>query len=338
MGLTSRAGVVPLNLLADIAGPMARTVADAVAVFQVVAGEDPDDPVTARSRGQPCRRLRRVARARRPARARASACCARPTSADARIRKCVRVFNARARRSATRRARRSSIPVTVAGARPMRRRRRGGLVQPVQVRPQRIARASRATARRCRRWRRSSRRGAFIRRSRPRLEAAQAESLPPARNPGCQQPRRVPRRVARRRSTTHDGLAAARRARLSDVEQPAAADRRPEHAGRRQQPGLLADARAFRRSPCRWATRAATRCRRGMTFFGRAWSEPTLITARVRVRAGDAPSASAGECAAAAVERHPRRVHHAAPPGWRVAYSALRSASISAAARMPRST
>ncbi|MEZ5316580.1 MAG: amidase family protein [Vicinamibacterales bacterium] len=50
MGLTSRAGVVPLNLLADIAGPMTRTVEDAVAVFQVVVGEDPDDPVTARSR------------------------------------------------------------------------------------------------------------------------------------------------------------------------------------------------------------------------------------------------------------------------------------------------
>ena len=46
MGLTSRAGVVPLNLLADIAGPIARTVEDAVAVFQVIAGEDPDDPVT----------------------------------------------------------------------------------------------------------------------------------------------------------------------------------------------------------------------------------------------------------------------------------------------------
>jgi Asp-tRNA(Asn)/Glu-tRNA(Gln) amidotransferase A subunit family amidase len=46
MGLTSRAGVLPLNLLADIAGPMARTVADAVAVFQVIAGSDPDDPVT----------------------------------------------------------------------------------------------------------------------------------------------------------------------------------------------------------------------------------------------------------------------------------------------------
>jgi Asp-tRNA(Asn)/Glu-tRNA(Gln) amidotransferase A subunit family amidase len=52
MGLTSRAGVVPLNLRADIAGPMARTLADAVAVFQVIVGEDPDDPVTARSRGR----------------------------------------------------------------------------------------------------------------------------------------------------------------------------------------------------------------------------------------------------------------------------------------------
>ena len=47
MGLTSRAGVFPLNLLADIAGPMARTVEDAVAVFQVVVGSDPADPVTA---------------------------------------------------------------------------------------------------------------------------------------------------------------------------------------------------------------------------------------------------------------------------------------------------
>jgi amidase len=46
MGLTSRGGVVPLKTSYDIAGPMARTVADAVAVLQVVAGEDPADPVT----------------------------------------------------------------------------------------------------------------------------------------------------------------------------------------------------------------------------------------------------------------------------------------------------
>ena len=40
MGLTSRAGVMPLNLLADIAGPMTRTVEDAAKVF-VIVGEDP---------------------------------------------------------------------------------------------------------------------------------------------------------------------------------------------------------------------------------------------------------------------------------------------------------
>ena len=53
MGLTSRAGIVPLNLASDIAGPMARTVADAVAVFQLVVGYDPDDSVTVASRDRP---------------------------------------------------------------------------------------------------------------------------------------------------------------------------------------------------------------------------------------------------------------------------------------------
>lgn len=53
MGLTSRAGVMPLSLLADIAGPMGRTVEDVAAVFQVIVGEDPDDPATAAARGRP---------------------------------------------------------------------------------------------------------------------------------------------------------------------------------------------------------------------------------------------------------------------------------------------
>ncbi|HNV74376.1 MAG TPA: amidase family protein [Gemmatimonadaceae bacterium] len=53
MGLTSRNGVVPLFDSQDIAGPMTRTVADAAAVFQVIAGEDPGDPVTAAARGRP---------------------------------------------------------------------------------------------------------------------------------------------------------------------------------------------------------------------------------------------------------------------------------------------
>ncbi|MEI6486803.1 MAG: amidase family protein [Sphingomonadales bacterium] len=53
MGQTSRAGVFPLNIRADIAGPMARSVADMAAVFQVIAGEDPRDPVTAAARAHP---------------------------------------------------------------------------------------------------------------------------------------------------------------------------------------------------------------------------------------------------------------------------------------------
>ena len=53
MGLTSRAGVVPLSYAADIAGPMARSVADAVAIFQVVAGYDPGDPVTETAKSHP---------------------------------------------------------------------------------------------------------------------------------------------------------------------------------------------------------------------------------------------------------------------------------------------
>jgi Asp-tRNA(Asn)/Glu-tRNA(Gln) amidotransferase A subunit family amidase len=51
MGLVSRAGVVPLNLAADIAGVLTRSVADSAAVLQVIAGEDPRDSSTAASRG-----------------------------------------------------------------------------------------------------------------------------------------------------------------------------------------------------------------------------------------------------------------------------------------------
>lgn len=52
MGLTSRAGVIPLNLLADIAGPLTRTLTDATVVLQVIAGPDPADPVTQAARGR----------------------------------------------------------------------------------------------------------------------------------------------------------------------------------------------------------------------------------------------------------------------------------------------
>jgi amidase len=51
-GLTSRAGLFPLHHYSDVPGPMARTVVDAARIFQVIVGEDPEDPVTARARGR----------------------------------------------------------------------------------------------------------------------------------------------------------------------------------------------------------------------------------------------------------------------------------------------
>lgn len=47
MGLTSRDGIMPLFAHRDIGGPMTRTVEDAVRIFDVIAGTDPADPVTA---------------------------------------------------------------------------------------------------------------------------------------------------------------------------------------------------------------------------------------------------------------------------------------------------
>ena len=82
MGLTSRAGVLPLNLLADIAGPMARTVEDAV---EGLPGDRGRGSRTIRSPPPRRRIFRRTTlpslRPQRTARRASSACCVRPTSA-----------------------------------------------------------------------------------------------------------------------------------------------------------------------------------------------------------------------------------------------------------------
>lgn len=50
VGLVSRSGIIPISHTQDTAGPMGRTVADAVALLQAIAGFDPADPATAPTR------------------------------------------------------------------------------------------------------------------------------------------------------------------------------------------------------------------------------------------------------------------------------------------------
>ena len=54
LGLLSRAGIIPLSLSLDTGGPMARSVYDlAVALDATVGAEDPRDPATGAGRGRP---------------------------------------------------------------------------------------------------------------------------------------------------------------------------------------------------------------------------------------------------------------------------------------------
>ena len=52
LGLVSRTGIVPIAHSQDTAGPMARTVADAAALLSVLTGVDSEDPATAASQGK----------------------------------------------------------------------------------------------------------------------------------------------------------------------------------------------------------------------------------------------------------------------------------------------
>jgi amidase len=53
VGLVSRSGIIPISATQDTAGPMARTVADAAALLQVLAGPDPRDAATTRQKPAP---------------------------------------------------------------------------------------------------------------------------------------------------------------------------------------------------------------------------------------------------------------------------------------------
>jgi amidase len=51
VGLASRRGIIPIAASQDTAGPMARTVTDAVLLLEAIAGVDPEDPATAAATG-----------------------------------------------------------------------------------------------------------------------------------------------------------------------------------------------------------------------------------------------------------------------------------------------
>jgi amidase len=181
MGLTSRDGIAPLNLSADVAGPMARTVADAVAIFQVVAGEDAADTVTARSRGHRASNYDAFLErdALRGARIGVLHAAYDRESTDPEI---VRVFTA-ALDDMRRQGAVVVDPVAVAGL-DEHLRAYSGSCNPFKWEMEAwLARqGDRAPVHtlaeiiKSRRWHPSIQ---------PRLEAAQAESLPPAQNPGC---------------------------------------------------------------------------------------------------------------------------------------------------------
>ena len=52
LGLTGRSGVVPISHSQDVVGPIARTVADAAAILSAIAGHDPTDRATGSSIGR----------------------------------------------------------------------------------------------------------------------------------------------------------------------------------------------------------------------------------------------------------------------------------------------
>jgi Asp-tRNA(Asn)/Glu-tRNA(Gln) amidotransferase A subunit family amidase len=270
MGLTSRAGVVPLNYSADIAGPMARTVADAVAVFQVVVGPDPADSVTNAARGRtiPNYSTYLVKDGLRGARIGIlRQAWDRPTT-DAEVRD---VF---ARAVAELRAAGATVvdSVTVPELDSLSRAQTGGC-NPFRYDLERwiASTGGRTPVKSLEEILRSNRYHPSIQK---RLELAQAVELPPEQNPGCKS-----------REQFREGLRAATlrvmdRERLDAFVYPTwsnpprlIGDLNTPHGDNSQ---LFSPATGW---PAITVPMGYTRGQlpSGMTFFGRAWSEPVLI-------------------------------------------------------------
>jgi len=270
MGLTSRDGVAPLNLAADIAGPMARSVADAVAIFQVIAGEDGADTVTARSRGKRATDYNTYLKrdALKGARIGVLHQAYDRESADPEV---IRVFNA-ALEDMRRQGATIVDPVAVAGLDEHLKAWTGSCNQfKYDIEAWLARQGDRAPVHTVAEIIASRR---FHPSIRPQLEAAQAESLPPARNPGCRN-RDVFRAWLRTAVTsTMDSL------HLDALVYPTWSNV-PRLIGDLNTPAgdnsqLFSPSTGF---PAITVPMGYTRGQlpAGLQWFGRAWSEPTLI-------------------------------------------------------------
>jgi Asp-tRNA(Asn)/Glu-tRNA(Gln) amidotransferase A subunit family amidase len=270
MGLTSRGGVVPLSYAADIAGPMARTVADAVAIFQVVAGYDPDDSVTEAGRERPI-----------------------PNYAQSLVRDGLRGARIGILRQAYQRATLDSEIVTVFARAVADLRAQGAVVVDSMPMPEldSLFRARREGCNRFKydleRWMASTgnrtpvksldevvRSGRYHPTVQPRLEFAQRATTPPDSQPGCAQVAQLRADVRRILGATMDQL------RLDAVVYPTwsnpprlIGDLNTPHGDNSQVYSPLTGWPAI--SVPMGYTRGVLPA--GMTILGRAWSEPTLI-------------------------------------------------------------
>ncbi len=287
MGLVSRGGVVPLNLAADIAGVVTRSVADTAAVLQVIAGEDPNDPATAAGRGH--------------VDANYSASLQRDALKGARIGvlhqaydmptadpEVLQIFT----RELDVLRREGAIvvdPAAVPEFDAMRRAQSGGCNQfKYDLNNYLKALGDKAPMHSLEEIIKSRR---FHPSIQARLEGAQTTDDTPGVTRRLQEPRRVPRQAARG-GAERDGHEPARRAGVSDVEQRPAADWRFEYARRRQQSGVRSEHRfpRYHGTDGLYARRNAA----GRPPVLRAGMERAdAHQARLRIRTGDASSAAA---------------------------------------------
>jgi Asp-tRNA(Asn)/Glu-tRNA(Gln) amidotransferase A subunit family amidase len=271
MGLTSRDGVAPLNLAADIAGPMARSVADAVAIFQVVAGEDAADTVTARSRGHRAADYNAYLKrdALRGARIGVLHQAYERDGTDPEV---LRVFDAALDDM---RGQGATIvdPVAIAELDEHLKAWTGSCNQFKHDIEEWLARqGSRAPVHTVAEIIKSRR---FHPSIRPQLEAAQAESLPPARNPGCRNRDELRALVPSSVTSAMDSL------HLDALVYPTWSNA-PRLIGDLNTPAgdnsqLFSPSTGF---PAITVPMGYTHGQlpAGMTLFGRAWSEPVLIS------------------------------------------------------------